>query len=135
MDKAGSLNKGSVFRGVIRDEFGCVANFRHSIALDLLDKDRCGYDRLDSVVASPAVPERVGIDLVYDVPSSICISETRCIDSASLINRAGKTGLIWRVWAVDRVTECSANTMRSIGVIRRCAEIQQESAVILVLVR
>jgi hypothetical protein len=131
----GSLDKRAILRRIVGDELVSLTNLTYSITFDFLDEDGGGYNWLDTVVTSTPEAERVGIELVYNISSSITVSKARCIDSASLVIGTGKTLFGWYIGAVYCVADRSANTVGSAGVIGRSAEVQEESAIVLHHVR
>jgi hypothetical protein len=123
VDHTGSLDKRAILRRIVGDKLVSLTDLGYSITSNLLDEDGGGDDRLVSVVTYAAEAKRVGIELVYNISSSIAVSKARCVDGTSLVVRAGKTLFGWYIGAVYRVADRSANTMRSAGVIGRSAEV------------
>jgi hypothetical protein len=118
-----SLNERAILRRIVGDELVGVTNLAYSITCDFLNEDGSGDDRLDSIVAGAAKAKGVAIELVYNVSSPIAVSKARCIDGTSLVMRTGKTFFGWYIGAVYCVTDRSANTVGSAGVIGRSAEV------------
>jgi hypothetical protein len=135
VDHAGSLNKRTILRRVVGNELMKVTDLAYSISFNFLDEDRGGNDRLDSIVARTAKAERVGIELVYNISRSITVSKARCVNGASLVKGAGKALFRGYEGTVYRVTDRSADAVGRTGVKGRSAEIQEESATVLFLIR
>jgi hypothetical protein len=112
-----------------------VADFAYSVSFNFLDENRCGDDRPNSIVARTAQAERVGIEFVYNIPRSIAVSKAGCVNGASLVKGTGKAHFRGYIGTVDRFADRGADAVGSTGVIGRSAEVQEESAIILHLVR